>query len=729
MDFIFPFIPVLFHCMCLLFLLNYVVGKCDEGNNPECFKKGELPVNIDDYFDPVLKPGGPEKYFTKYLYQSSFGQFIVLGDYLDKVVYLDFCPPSNPTNNSWSEKINAAIKTQFGDTLPLHYSTPLNEFDNYNLANPNIAGIPKSPQKNGKFDCVVYLVKNYPVFSGYSGYGLNMIGSSNPLVGNMGVDIGGVFGHTGNVGSIKFIMEEFFHAMYGGNNWHDGAGKSNHTFLAHTRPWGIPSQHGMSQVVSGYDRWIFHWNSPPEKYLFISARDANNNEINTDLTLPSDTVEQFFVLRDFVTTGDAVRIKLPHIEYGKTGPEKNQYLWLENHQLLSNSIEDQNANFTLAKTPFCDPYPVCGEFWSPGIFSIMEVGKDITTGPNIYSPGSGHPNALASWLFPLDAEGNFDFKYSDVIHPQWAPCTGTVPYVLFDLRSSPLPNPFSGFSTIFGQPNTDSSDALFDHDVIQGVGYINSNGDTILNRSAFGGSNTSFNCIGKCPPQGKKILSLSTNPSPVPVMTYTSGDNFLSSRKMDINKYSPYENRTIYLNGLSVTILENNFDVERFGEGAIKIKIKWNDYVVDNKVRWCADSIRLNANDFDSSKYSLIIKKDASVWIDRGKSPTYDYSDKIRNGFTAPTVFSCLENSNISIESGGELIIDNGSLLELETNSKIDISEGAKIIVRNGGMLHLKNGAKINVSRRARIIIEKDGMQKKDDGAVIKKRWKKMSEL
>ena len=193
-------------------------GKCDEINNNTCFNKGELPINIDAYFDPVLKPDGPEKYFTKYLYQSSFGQFIVLGDYLDKVVYLDYCPASNPSNDSWSDKINAAIKTQFGDTLPLHYSTPLNNFDNYNLDKSNIAGVLKSPQKNGKFDCIVYLIKNYPPFSGYSGYGLNMIGSSRHLIGNMGVDIGGVFGHTGNVSSIKFIMEEFFHAMYGGNN-------------------------------------------------------------------------------------------------------------------------------------------------------------------------------------------------------------------------------------------------------------------------------------------------------------------------------------------------------------------------------------------------------------------------------------------------------------------------------------------------------------------------------
>lgn len=699
-------------------------GKCDESNNVSCFKKGELPVNISDYFDPVLKPGGPEKYFTKYLYQASFGQFIVLGDYLDKVVYLDYCPESNPSNNSWAEKINAAIRSQFGDSLPLHYSTPLSDFDNYDLDNGNIAGLLKSPQKNGKFDCIVYLVKNYPVFSGYAGYGLNMIGSSRELIGDMGVDIGGVFGHTGDVGSIKFIMEEFFHAMYGGNNWHDGAGKSNHTFLAHTRPWGIPSQHGMSQVVTAYDRWIFQWNNPLDKKLFISSRDENNKEVNADLKLNTEVTEQIFVLRDFVTTGDAVRIQLPHIEHGKTGPEKNQYLWLENHQLFEKSIEDQNANFTLSNTSFCNPYPVCGDFWSPGLFVIVQVGKDITSGSNIYYSGKDHPNALASWMFPLTAEGNFDFTYSDVIHPPFSPCTGMVPYVLFDLRKEPLPNPFSGFNTIFGQPNTNNSDVLFDRDAIQGVGFINNKGDTLLNRSAFGGLKTSFNCKGKCTPEGKKILSLSTNPSAVPLLTYTSGDNFLAAMKTDVNKYSPYENRTIYLNGLSVTILENDYDSVRFGKGAIKIRVKWNDYTVENDVRWCADSIRLNPNDFDSSAYALIINKNVNVRVDRGKSPTYDYSDKNRGGFTAPTIFSCLENAKINIKTGGKLVIDHNSLFELNANSRIDISRKGKIIVKNGGVLYLKRGAQINISKKGRIIFEKGGVLKKEDGGIIQESMK-----
>jgi hypothetical protein len=297
-------------------------------------------------------------------------------------------------------------------------------------------------------------------------------------------------------------------------------------------------------------------------------------------------------------------------------------------------------------------------------------------------------------------------------------------YVLFDERTKQLPNPFSGFSKIFGQPNTNKSDQLFDRDALQGVGYISSKGDTILNRSAFGGNKTSFKCDGNCPEDGFEILSLSTNPSPVPLMTYTSGDNFMSARKMDINKNSPYENRTVYLNGLNISILKNNYEKDKFGDGAIKIKIRWNDYEVKKDVRWCADSIRLCPNDFDTSAYSLTVKKNVSVWIDRGKSPTYDYIDKIRNDFTAPTVFSSLENSKILVEEKGKLIIDNGSSFEIENNSGIDLLSGARIIVKNGSVIHLKAGSKINLSRRSKIVFESGGKIIKDDGSVIKKNWK-----
>lgn len=274
--------------------------------NPGCFPTGQLPIDIDNYFDPILPTGGPTKYFSKYLYQASFGQCIVLGDYLDSPVDVLTCPTSIPNSvTDWTLLIDPAIRSQF-PVLPLHYSTPLTDFDKFSLGSSSSSiGMSKPVGGNTKFDCVIYLIKNYPLYGGGVGYGLTIVGSGVPgVTATSGTDLGAVFGHTGDIASIKFIMQEFFHGLFGGNNWHNGTGAFNHTFFSRTRPWGIESQHGCSQVVSGYDRWIFNWNNPPAgKNLSISTRDINNDELNSDITIPSSPNSSTFVLRDFVTYG------------------------------------------------------------------------------------------------------------------------------------------------------------------------------------------------------------------------------------------------------------------------------------------------------------------------------------------------------------------------------------------------------------------------------------------
>ncbi len=700
-------------------------GLCD-GINPGCYQTGQIPDDIDDYFDATLPSTGPTKHFTKLLYQASFGKCVVLGDYLDQVVHVNYCPGSNPSFGSWLTNINAEIRAQF-PVLPLHHPTPLADFDLYNLESTGIEGVLKTPSANSKFDCVIYLIKNFHGYGGESGFGMNLSGSVAPgITTTLGVDIATAFGHHGHIGSIRFIMTEFFHGLFGHNNWHGGAGASNHTFFCPTPQWGLESQGGSSQVVSGYDRWIFDWTNPPDKLTSISARNLLNAEVASDLSIPSSATTSDFVLRDFVTSGDVIRIKLPHINCSssylsssspRTGEEKNQYLWIENHQLFSNSVEDQNLNHTLASTSFCGPWPVCGESWTPGLFCSIQVGKDdLDGGGEIYGGIEQDPNSLGSWMFPMTADGNHDYTYSNVYQSGPA-CIWGNPFVAFDFTNpaNTKPNPFSGYSFLFGKPSTNGTNELHDGDANQGVAYLDGSG---LNyeRSQFGGSGTSFKCNGACPSGGKEILSISTNPSPLPLMTLTSGDNFDNILSLDPNDPSgnnAYLNRTVYLNGISVSILSENFQPGVFGPGAVHVRVKWDNYDIINNVRWCADSIRLSSNDFNVADYSLNVKNGSKVLIDRSLSPTYDYKNSTAipylQNFTVHTTFTCLENSKINVEANGEIIVDNGSVLELMNNSRIDIQTDAKITVKNGGKLILNPGSLINVNNGGRIIIEDDG--------------------
>ena len=381
-----------------------------------------------------------------------------------------------------------------------------------------------------------------------------------------------------------------------------------------------------------YFTGCLRWNNPPDKTNLISARDNNNLEQLSDLNIPSAPSVSTFVLRDFVTTGDAVRIKLPHFNWQSLGDVKNQYLWLENHQLI-NRI-DQNINFTLSNNNLCptQTHTVCGPSWTTGIFAQIQVGKDqkyTTNVSDIYvdeyndPQNFSNPNCLGSWLYPLTATGNFDYTYSPVITPPYDNCLFGNQIVYLDLSdpANTKENPFTGFSEVYGLPENSNSNYIFDGDKPL-YGYIdNSGGFPTIHYENIekGGPGTSFKCNGSCPTTGKEILSLSTNPSPVSIFTALSADNYNSYNQLN---NLPWENRKIWLNGISVKISEENYTPSVFGPGAIKIEVKWDDYSVKNNVRWCADEIILSPNDFNNSNYSLELKTGVNILLDQGLSPT-----------------------------------------------------------------------------------------------------------
>jgi hypothetical protein len=52
---------------------------------------------------------------------------------------------------------------------------------------------------NSKFDCVIYLIQNYPIYRSGLGFGLTIVGSGAPgLTSTSGTDLSAVFGHTGD---------------------------------------------------------------------------------------------------------------------------------------------------------------------------------------------------------------------------------------------------------------------------------------------------------------------------------------------------------------------------------------------------------------------------------------------------------------------------------------------------------------------------------------------------
>ena len=148
---------------------------------------------------------------------------------------------------------------------------------------------------------------------------------------------------------VAAIYHEFGHTLFGDNRMHSGGGNgwsenTGRTFLPRMGGYGLMGMAGSGMVsANGFDRWWLQWKSPV--YNTSDSYIAANN-------LPSDISRtegnKNFILRDFITTGDVIRIKLPYVQAGA----KNQYIWLENHKIGTNNKLDF---LTHSNTTQCRP--------------------------------------------------------------------------------------------------------------------------------------------------------------------------------------------------------------------------------------------------------------------------------------------------------------------------------------------------------------------------------------
>ncbi len=657
--------------------------------------KTHLPLDANTFFDAELKQGQqPKGFITDYYHSASFGKYVLLGDYFPEVITVP-CSKMRIGDNGVNTvlKMLDTLKSADG-TLRTQNGYALKDFD---LWTPTENGLPKLKSPDGRIDLLYIIWKNNRFLTsantqGSAGYGVN-VSKGVPFKNMLGTNNIASFNASGSgQAAYNITIAEHLHGIFGGNHWHSAGGRGAHTFLATPNSYGLTGQHPATmQAVSGWDRWMMHWKASDKKYL-TSAYDLNGNEIETDtISIKTFPHGGTFILRDFVSTGDALRIKLPHIDWQKNGDVKNQYLWIENRQLktrFDEFISGPCANSDGGNYPR----------GTPGMYAYIQVGKDKRDGEkDIYSGANEHPNGLASPFFPLSAEGNFDFYYdwNRIQQGQWIDCNWNNTNLPVNKKKS-LPNPFTGFSDLYRYIDSNHDGVLYSGDKLQ-AGLSEVHGDTVIhNYNLSGDWLDAFSSETGC-----RKISVSTNPAPVPVYTYTTNYEY-SSFNLDNGKPSSYENRVIWLNGLSVEIIDENKE-----NGTITVQIRWDNYEINDDVRWCGNMV-LNPNDFDVSKPSLVLKKGNKILLERGISPQFHKAlEKDKNGewlFTDPTVFTCLKDSYFYLEPKSQLVLDNNSKIVLKSGAKLIASAKSKILVKPGSELVIEDGAQLILEAKAKII-------------------------
>lgn len=654
-----------------------------------------LPANARVYLDPEIVDY-PKGYITSYYHEASFGAYVLLGDYLPDVIRV----PCHQIKQGLNlDQVLQIINNKYANKeLRTAHGYKLEEFDKWSEA-PQ--GLPKPKVADGKIDLVYLIWRNNRFLNGYntldnSGYGVTPV-RGIPFCGMKGVNTAASFNNSwGDDHGFYITIAEHLHAIFGGNNWHSGGGRGVHTFLCIPYNYGLTGQlEATMQAVCAWDRWMMRWKNPQKRYL-ISALDASFNEVNTEnISLDSLPQGGRFILRDHVKTGDAIRIKLPFIHWQKEGDVKNQYLWLEYRSFTTRF--DKYLNGVVSS---CEDYYPDAPFGTPGLYAYIQVGKDQREGNDIYTSKPQHPNGLASWLLPLTAEGNYDFAYRYDKQP--TPHAGCGSWgntcLPFDVAAG-KPNPFTGHSDLFRFVDSNHDGVLYQGDELQ-PGLCDLMSDTVIyNYHRNGDKDDAF-----CKRNGKIKLYIASNPAPVPVYTYAT--DFESNRFYfkENDAKSSFENRTIWLNGLSIEIVRENIIVD--GETAIEVLIRWDDYAVDQSVRWCGN-IRLSPHVFDIQKPSLHLLPGKKILFDRSESPTfhlkrgekmdgtYWMSDKSQFTATA-NAYICLENKSIiELKNESELVLEAGSKLAMKKGSKIIIHKGSKFIIQPGAEIIRYKGAKI----------------------------------
>ena len=641
------------------------------GGNPN-WPAHEFPEWVDELFDPNIPAGIPQGMITRYFNEASFGQFNLLGDYL--------ISPTNggvfsvPYANSDADDLYAAVDAAMGGNFMTHSGFSIADFDNWSKTYRGSPKVTPSIDSPHKFDHVMIIWRNK---IGFNGNG-RASGSGTP---------GNLFGFGGDtyqeIGSYNDLFKayivgrhEFAHLMYGDNNFHMAGGWGN--FNTDPNYW-IPIEHGWSSLSlhsasllcwNAWDRQRMDWKAPGNVFNPACRNVTNSVEVNGDLDANVSTHAGIYTLRDFVTTGDAVRIRLPFTNPTTEFPE---FIWIENH----NTVTMNGSPFD--QFHYQDAPNVCGSLAPYGLYMYLQIDKDVRQSSNPSEIYTGWPD----YLRPITADGFYDRSFD--FNSLYPTCIGgnSHPFTIG------APNPLTGggdqdFTTV----DAYSPFNQIDHGDFLDNSVENQNGTIVA--TEFGGGNPRHAFTST----GNKKLGIGTNPSSASMMNLVSYDAPGRQGQKNLRK--------IYLNGVSIEIINQN------ANGNIQVQIRFDDVDVNNDTRWCADEIVLSPV-ATSTRYSLNIKSGNTITLDQGTTATRMINPVLYNGqniFVGNTLMRCTANTLLNMESGSNLIVDNNSTLRLEADSRIEIASGATLKVRHGGHLEMRGNSIINVANGGRIIIE-----------------------
>lgn len=479
------------------------------------------------------------------------------------------------------------------------------------------------------------------------------------------------FTHTAGLDGVNppLFVHEFAHTIYSSPHYLLANGVVGQHFNATEGP-GMMGYFRSNFSANAWERWFNGWAELQASGVSTDIQDANSLAPTSGL----------YTLRDFVTTGDMVRIKLP----GASG----QYLWLENHQDIvspfggsSGNVFNDRYDFIMDGQTPSQPFPNAPR----GIIAMVE---DVSSNRNL--PLDYFDDQGVNGLKVLSAQGNFDYTHSTTTSTYNNHLYGIPLYNFTDL----IPNPFGGESQI--------SRHRFDAD---------GNGRIVWNP-------TQGNSGG---PRNEQQFSVVVNGQFEdgilgPDIGYNQvGQKLGLSYPTPIFEHQHYDSTAVKLSSITLGGLSVELVGKRRKDGAITIRVRYDDAEVVANTRWTGDLVLAPGLSAGVSGASLTINKSGTP---NRHLPTAagDFINPTRVLCPAGTTFyqnagPLDTGSGVSLEGdkttfqvagtvhlatrGNTFVVGAGTLLELFSGSVFQLDPRAELLIEAGGTLLVHSGATI----------------------------------
>ena len=577
---------------------------------------------------PAGPPPAPTKRFSCFFHDASFGKLNVKGDYYPELVKIPYSSVLNGANCD-----SLVIEILASKTNPTS-ATGLKIPADFDAWTPTASYVEKDNTSDGKIDNLIIIWRINSHFATVNGSGRWVyLPQVNYVQSICCYDFL----------SNTVVPHELSHGFLGDNQYHNGgAGGGTRHFMTDVGGYGIlESYNNNLRSCNAWDRYRLGWkknDAYPDIYACNTVGEIANGDISYRIPNPAEfknaeelTVREY-VLRDFLTTGDALRIKLPYV--GQNG-EDPQWIWVENH------VKDSLWAY----------YPT-GASHPMGVRINLQIGGDDFKSCNYFY-------TRTNYYVPFSRFGRWDFDISQINGDYKASTTST------------KSNAFTGNSLLESLKYDANGDGkLQDREEVTIKEVYKDNVRIGGDHPIFGNAYDVFR-VGD-------TLSLATNPATTPWLTHktiTKNDACTPADSRD--------NRKIYLNGLRIHIKEKRAD------GSVVVVVTQGYYRVNQDQRWCGDIV-LN------EKISLGAGKKIHLDLGTTPIvKTMPIIIGNKRYFTEPTVLTCKANSVLSLDKDSKIEIDDYCALVLEQGSIVEkkaTSGVATIHVKSGGTLIVESG-------------------------------------